>query len=98
MSAWAAIIALPTFIASLYGMNFRHMPELSWGFGYGYALLLMVGDRRPPLRLLQEERLAVGCRRPPTRRTAGAGARPGRRGWPWRPLSCSTREISSRTS
>jgi magnesium transporter len=41
VSAWAAIIALPTFIASLYGMNFHHIPELSWGFGYGYALLLM---------------------------------------------------------
>jgi magnesium transporter len=41
VSAWAAIIAVPTFIASLYGMNFRHIPELSWGFGYGYALLLM---------------------------------------------------------
>jgi magnesium transporter len=42
VSAWAAIIALPTFIASLYGMNFHHMPELSWQFGYGYALLLML--------------------------------------------------------
>jgi len=41
VSAWAAIIALPTFIASLYGMNFHHIPELSWGFGYGYALILM---------------------------------------------------------
>jgi len=43
VSAWAAIIALPTFIASVYGMNFHHMPELHWGFGYGYALLLMFG-------------------------------------------------------
>jgi magnesium transporter len=43
VSAWAAIIALPTFIASVYGMNFHRMPELSWGFGYGYALLLMAG-------------------------------------------------------
>jgi magnesium transporter len=42
VSAWAAIIAVPTFIASLYGMNFHHIPELSWRFGYGYALLLMV--------------------------------------------------------
>ena len=42
VSAWAAMFALPTLIASLYGMNFRHMPELSWGFGYGYALILMV--------------------------------------------------------
>lgn len=32
----------PTLIASLYGMNFIHMPELSWFFGYPFALLLMV--------------------------------------------------------
>ena len=42
ISAWAAIIALPTFIASIYGMNFKDMPELSWGGGYPSALLLMV--------------------------------------------------------
>ncbi len=41
VSAWAAIIALPTVIASIYGMNFNHMPELRWGFGYPYALALM---------------------------------------------------------
>lgn len=32
----------PTLIASLYGMNFHFMPELSWKFGYPFALLLMV--------------------------------------------------------
>lgn len=32
----------PTLIASVYGMNFQHMPELSWQFGYPLALLLMV--------------------------------------------------------
>ena len=31
-----------TFLSGLYGMNFTHMPELSWRFGYGYALALMV--------------------------------------------------------
>ena len=31
----------PMLIASIYGMNFRHMPELDWGFGYPFALLLM---------------------------------------------------------
>ena len=30
VSAWAAIIAVPTVIASIYGMNFDHMPELRW--------------------------------------------------------------------
>ena len=43
VSAWAAIIAVPTVIASIYGMNFRHMPELAWTYGYPFALGLMVG-------------------------------------------------------
>jgi magnesium transporter len=42
VSGWAAIITVPTFIASVYGMNFRHMPELSWLYGYPLALGLMV--------------------------------------------------------
>ncbi len=33
ISAWVAIVALPTFIAGLYGMNFEHMPELGWTMG-----------------------------------------------------------------
>ena len=41
ISAWAAIITVPTFIASFYGMNFDHMPELHWAFGYPFALALM---------------------------------------------------------
>ena len=41
ISAWAAIIAVPTFIASIYGMNFEHMPELGWEGGYPAALALM---------------------------------------------------------
>jgi magnesium transporter len=42
ISAWAAIIAVPTLIASIYGMNFDHMPELAWTLGYPAALALMV--------------------------------------------------------
>ncbi len=34
ISAWVAIIAVPTAIAGIYGMNFEHMPELSWELGY----------------------------------------------------------------
>jgi magnesium transporter len=34
ISAWAAIGLLPTAVAGIYGMNFRHMPELHWRFGY----------------------------------------------------------------
>jgi magnesium transporter len=38
ISAWAAIGALPTLVASVYGMNFQHMPELAWTYGYGLVL------------------------------------------------------------
>ena len=41
ISAWAAIIAVPTFIASVYGMNFEYMPELDSRLGYPLALLVM---------------------------------------------------------
>ena len=43
ISAWAAIIAVPTLISGIYGMNFEHMPELTWRVGYPLALLLMAG-------------------------------------------------------
>jgi magnesium transporter len=43
ISAWVAIAAIPTMLAGIYGMNFRHMPELGWRFGYLYALLVMGG-------------------------------------------------------
>ena len=41
ISAWAAIIAVPTFLASIWGMNFEHMPELAETWGYPAALGLM---------------------------------------------------------
>jgi magnesium transporter len=41
ISAWVAIIAVPTMIAGIYGMNFDHMPELRWKLGYPLALLVM---------------------------------------------------------
>jgi magnesium transporter len=41
ISAWAAILFAPTLVASIYGMNFRHMPELRWQLGYPYAIVLM---------------------------------------------------------
>ena len=44
LSAWAAIVLVPTLIAGIYGMNFRHMPELRWVFGYPMALGLMAGS------------------------------------------------------
>ncbi|MFI5084709.1 MAG: magnesium/cobalt transporter CorA [Actinomycetales bacterium] len=42
ISSWAAIFFAPSFVASLYGMNFHIMPELSWAYGYPYAIGLMV--------------------------------------------------------
>ncbi|MGY4642263.1 magnesium and cobalt transport protein CorA [Cellulomonas sp. URHB0016] len=41
ISAWAAMIAVPTLVAGVYGMNFRHMPELDWTYGYPAALVGM---------------------------------------------------------
>jgi magnesium transporter len=41
ISAWVAIAAVPTMIAGIYGMNFEHMPELSWTYGYPAVLVLM---------------------------------------------------------
>ena len=38
LAAWAAILAVPTAIAGIYGMNFQHMPELQWEYGY-YVVL-----------------------------------------------------------
>jgi magnesium transporter len=43
ISAWAAILFAPTLVGTVYGMNFQHMPELSWQLGYPVALLLMLG-------------------------------------------------------
>ncbi|HEY1458974.1 MAG TPA: magnesium/cobalt transporter CorA [Casimicrobiaceae bacterium] len=42
LAAWAAIIAVPTMIAGIYGMNFKNMPELDWAWGYPIAMLVMV--------------------------------------------------------
>ncbi len=41
ISSWAAILFAPTLVGTIYGMNFDHMPELGWVFGYPFALLLM---------------------------------------------------------
>jgi magnesium transporter len=42
ISAWVAIVAVPTAIAGIYGMNFEHMPELKWTFGYPAVLLVIL--------------------------------------------------------
>lgn len=42
LAAWAAILATPTAVAGIYGMNFEHMPELAWRWGYP-AVLILIG-------------------------------------------------------
>lgn len=42
ISAWAAILFAPSLVGTVYGMNFRDMPELDWAWGYPFALGLMV--------------------------------------------------------
>jgi magnesium transporter len=41
LAACAALVAVPTMIAGVYGMNFKHMPELDWQFGYPLAIGIM---------------------------------------------------------
>jgi magnesium transporter len=43
LAAWAAILAVPTAIAGIYGMNFEHMPELKWIYGYPAVLAVIAG-------------------------------------------------------
>jgi magnesium transporter len=42
LAAYAALVAVPTMIAGIYGMNFEHMPELKWVWGYPFAVGVMV--------------------------------------------------------
>ena len=42
LAAYAALVAVPTMVAGVYGMNFKHMPELDWTWGYPFAIGLMV--------------------------------------------------------
>lgn len=46
LASWAGILAVPTLVASIYGMNFSYMPELQWHYGYflvlGFMLMLCV--------------------------------------------------------
>ncbi|MEW6689521.1 MAG: magnesium/cobalt transporter CorA [Pseudomonadota bacterium] len=42
LAAYAALVAVPTMVAGVYGMNFETMPELTWAWGYPFAIALMV--------------------------------------------------------
>ena len=43
ISSWGAILFAPTLVGTIYGMNFTHMPELSWRYGYPAAVAGMIG-------------------------------------------------------
>ena len=43
LAAWAAILAVPTAVAGIYGMNFEVMPELQWRYGYVLVLTVIIG-------------------------------------------------------
>ena len=49
----SVVLMPPTLIASIYGMNFRHMPELSWTFGYPMAIVLMIAVAVGPILFLR---------------------------------------------
>jgi magnesium transporter len=42
LAAYAALVAVPTMVAGVYGMNFANMPELKWAYGYPVALATMI--------------------------------------------------------
>src|SRR5215217_697805 len=56
ITAWAAIIAVPTALAGIYGMNFDYMPELHWKFGYPLAMLSILGVCLLLYRIFQRNR------------------------------------------
>ena len=64
ITAWAAMIAVPTMIAGIYGMNFAHMPELQWEYGY-YLVPGRdgAGLRRPCIFGIPALRMAVSVKR-----------------------------------
>ena len=43
LAAWAAIFAVCTTLVGVWGMNFKHMPELDWQYGYPLALIIIIG-------------------------------------------------------
>ena len=60
LAGWAALLAAPTLIASWYGMNFEHMPELHGRHSYAILIGVVGGGRDRPVPLPEESALAVG--------------------------------------
>jgi hypothetical protein len=62
LAAWAAILAVPTAIAGIYGMNFEHMPELKWAYGYFLVIGVIIAICATLLCAIPPQRLALaGC-------------------------------------
>ena len=59
ISAWVAILAIPTAVAGIYGMNFRDMPELAWRYGYPATLLVIALDLPRALPGFPPQRVVV---------------------------------------
>ncbi len=62
ISSWVAIAAVPTMIFGLYGMNFEHMPELGWQ--YGYPAVLLARARSSASRCTASSSAPAGSRTP----------------------------------
>ena len=62
LAAYAALVAVPTMIAGIYGMNFKNMPELDWEWGYPALDRRDGRDRRLPVGQVQAHRLAMSAR------------------------------------
>ena len=45
----------PTLIASIYGMNFKILPELGWDYGYAFSLVLMVISAITPIAIFKKK-------------------------------------------
>ena len=74
LASWAAILAVPTAIAGIYGMNFKHMPELNWEYGYFVVVAHDHHDLHHAVHALPQKSLDL--KRPqdakPPRRASGA--------------------------
>jgi hypothetical protein len=82
LAAWGAIAFTPTIVFSLYGMNFQHMPELQWSYGYPFTFGVTAMVCVWLYRKFNKELMALECRATSTklRTTAPLYLPDGRRG------------------
>jgi hypothetical protein len=97
LAAWAAILAVPTAVAGIYGMNFEHMPELKWEYGY-YGVLVGIAVI---CGLLYRRFKKAGWLKTPETSTISrcrAASMPSRCSWASRLLSLSSKARVGRSS